>query len=111
MAKQVAVVIVDNEWFHSPGVKRFLAGRSTQRDESSHYILGPLVDDSDPLGVWLGEVTTKSLRRADGKDFDMKFLIPWRFVLALGVVDETVSDPAWLKDNPDTVVLGSTGGN
>ncbi len=107
--KQAAIVIaiVTNERFNTQGVRRFLGGVHSQpRDNVSHFITAPLVDDRHPLGLWLGKVTTTAVRRRDGKDFEMKFMIPWQHVLGVGVVDETEKKPIGFQAGEGTVVVG-----
>ena len=105
--KQAAIVIVTSEWFYTQGVRRFLGGvHSQSRDNVSHFIVAPLVDDRHPLGLWLGEVTTTAVRRRDGKAFDMKFMIPWHHVLGVGVVDESEKKAIGFQAGDGAVVVG-----
>jgi hypothetical protein len=105
--KQTAIVIVTSEWFYTQGVRRFLGGAHTQpRDNSSHFITAPLVDDRHPRGVVLGDVTTTAVRRRDGKDFTVDFLIPWEHVLGLGVVEESGKKPVGFTAGDGAIVVG-----
>ena len=105
--RQVALVIVSSEWFTSAGVRRFFGGEQTPRADVSQYVIAPLVNDQDPIGLWIGEMTTKAVRRIDGKDFTMKFMIPWSHVLGLGVIDESERRPIGFEADPTTIVIGA----
>lgn len=61
----------------------------------THIVIPPLEDASDQRGLWLREITTTQLTE-DLSPVTMKFMIPWSFVIACGLVD----------DRPEKVRLG-----
>jgi hypothetical protein len=107
--RQTVVVIVDGEWYHSPGVLRFLRrpGQQAVPPDAAHYITAPLIDATDPIGIRLGEVTTTAVRRVDGKEVIGQFVIPWRFVHGFLIVDESERNRIGFAADPTTIVLGS----
>lgn len=87
--KQRAFVVVSRSWVNTDGISEIVNnGRKSQADGDAHMVIAPLHDVSDHRGLWLEKITTDKLRR-DGATISLTFMIPWSFVLGLGLLDET----------------------
>jgi hypothetical protein len=87
--KQIAFIVVSKEWFNTGGINHILAnGRQSQGSGEAHLIMADNADLSDHRGIWLTNViTTAVLNRSDESPVKMKFMIPWHYVLGLGLPD------------------------
>jgi hypothetical protein len=84
--KQTAVVVVSKEWVNS-GVHHLTNGsRLSESTGDTHLFIAPLEDASDHRGLWLRDVKTTRLTE-DNSAVTMKFLIPWQFVFAVGIIE------------------------
>jgi hypothetical protein len=91
--KQTVFIIVDERWFNMAGVND-LVGRGVKSNSSSgaHLIISGITDLSDHKGIWLGNVTTNILHAKDRSPVTMKVMIPWSYVLSVGVQEEEVGE-------------------
>ena len=90
-SQDIAFVVVTRDWFDAT-IPR-LAGRSDSGSAlNAHVIQAPLKDTSDPRGLWLHRIETDKFHKADGGSVVMDLLIPWQYVLAVGVVSGHTSD-------------------
>lgn len=86
--QQTAIVIVSKHWINTEGINTILAkGRISEATGDAHIVIATVSDTSDPQGLWLSGIKTSELKR-DGSSISMKFMVPWRFVLGLGLVDD-----------------------
>lgn len=80
-----AVVFVDKSWYDS--TLRFLLDKSPSRStEEVHILVGALKDAGDTVGLWMSGLKTKEVK--PGVEVAMELLIPWRYVVAVGLIDE-----------------------
>jgi hypothetical protein len=97
--KQAAVVVVLDEWVSTSPIKQILGVQQHGSGRAHLFIAGSV--ETDGLGVWLKEITTDAIvDKADGAPTTLDFLVPWPYVLAVGVWDEqtekvTVGFQAW----------------
>jgi hypothetical protein len=69
-----------------------VTGRESNATGDTHMIMAPF-DDMDHRGLWLRDVESNLRRKSDDSQVNMRLLIPWEFVLAVGLVDESVKIP------------------
>ena len=85
--KQTAIVVVSKAWMDTGGVRLLVNdGRKSQSSDDTHIVVAPLDDSSDQLGLWLQGITTTQMTE-DGSPLTMRLMIPWSFIVALGIVD------------------------
>ena len=85
--KDTAVVVVSKEWMNS-GVHHVAnESRLSESDGDTHLFIAPLEDALDHRGLWLRDVKSTRLTE-DASSVTMKFLIPWQFILAVGLIEE-----------------------
>jgi hypothetical protein len=87
--KQTAIVVVSKDWINT-GV-RFLVNHGKKSgtiggSPDTHLVIAPVDDASDHRGLWLKGITTTELT-TDTSPVTLKFMIPWSFVLGLGLID------------------------
>ena len=102
-------VIVSKDWFDTPGVYQLIGrGRPRRSTGDAHTLIGPVSDANNHLGLWLGPIGTTELT-TDGSPVVMRFLIPWRFVLGLGVeTDSSKPRSVGFNTNDNTTILADT---
>src|SRR5688572_18948045 len=85
--KQTAFIVVSKEWFNTAGINHILNdGKESHASGGAHLIMAGDPDLSDHRGIWLTNVvTTAVLNTSDGSPVNMKFMIPWHYVLGLGL--------------------------
>jgi hypothetical protein len=107
--EQDAFVVVSKEWFDFPGIRDLLnAGRRSKSTGEAHLLIAPLVDSSDHKGLWVKGITTRELTQ-DGSPVTMDFMIPWNYVIGLGMrTDDGNSGGLGFKVDELTHVLAST---
>jgi hypothetical protein len=93
--KQTAFVVVQQSWYD--GALKALIGGHSNSSADHHLITGLLEDASDHRGLWLAGATSERWFNQDGTPVIMKVMIPWQFVLVLGVADEGTTMPAGFK--------------
>jgi hypothetical protein len=111
VTKQSTFIVVDKHWFNMAGINDILAnGRKSQNTGDAHLLMSDDFDISDHRGIWLNHVTTKAvLHRKDNSQVTMKFMIPWRYVLGLGLSEEG-STSIGFKAGEATTLIDTTGG-
>ena len=87
--KQTAIVVVSKDWIDSAVKHLINDGRESRSTGDTHIVYADLEGSSDPHGLWLKNVKTNRLKE-DGSEVVMRFMIPWAFVVALGVVDHGI---------------------
>jgi hypothetical protein len=87
--KQTVFVVVDHAWF-DVAMRPLITGTESGSAVGAHLVYGPVKDLHDPHGLWLSRVQSEIFHEKDGSEVLMDVMIPWRYVIALGVVDETV---------------------
>jgi len=110
--KQIAFIVVSKEWFNTGGINHILAnGRESQGSGEAHLIMAGDPDLSDPRGIWLTNViTTAVLNRSDESPVKMKFMIPWHYVLGLGLPDvQSAESTIGFKAGAGTTLLDANG--
>jgi hypothetical protein len=86
---QSAVVVVTKDWINTTVRHLINHGQESRSTGETHLVIGDLEGTSDHHGLWLKNVKTTHLT-ADGSEVTMvRFMIPWAFVVALGVVDHS----------------------
>ena len=92
MAKKQAVanVLVTREWWNTA---ISLISKATPATTEHMCVRGPLIGE-DLQGIWIGDVPTNVVHAKDtSRKVMMKFLIPWRQIIAIGIID----DPGSMK--------------
>jgi hypothetical protein len=91
MAKeQTAFVVVQKSWYDD--AISHLAGGYSNSTGDVHVIVGRLDNETDPHGLWLRDVPTEMRKQRDGSRVTLqRLMIPWRYVVALGIGDEAVT--------------------
>jgi len=85
--KQTAVVVVSKNWIDTSVRHLINEGRESRSTGETHIVYADLEGTSDPHGLWLKNVKTTRIK-ADGEEVVMaRFMIPWAFIVALGVID------------------------
>lgn len=85
--KQTGFVVVSKDWMDS-GVRYFVNdGRTSRSTSDTHIVIAEVEDTSDARGLWLRNVKTTQFTREGSDVTTMKFMIPWTFVLGLGLAD------------------------
>ena len=80
-------MVVSKDWINTAGVRHLVNhGRESRSTGETHLVIADLEDTSDHHGLWLKNVNTTSLK-PDGSNVTMRFMIPWSFIVGLGVVD------------------------
>jgi hypothetical protein len=86
--KQTAFVVVSKDWIDS-GARYFINnGEMSSSTTNTHIVIGEVEDATNERGLWLKNVKTTGFTRASspGVAVTMRVLIPWAFVLSLGLV-------------------------
>jgi hypothetical protein len=82
-----AFVVVDQEWFDK-ALYMFISDKRSASTNGAHLITGPVEDLSDHRGIWLSDVESRVRNSNDDSPVPpMRLMIPWQFVLAVGVVE------------------------
>jgi hypothetical protein len=85
--KQTAIVVVTKAWINTSVRHLINDGRESHSTGDTHIVYADLEGTSDHHGLWLRNIKTARLT-ADGSEVAMtRFMIPWTFIVALGVVD------------------------
>jgi hypothetical protein len=83
--KNTGFVFVDKAWFNQTLRGLFGLDR-TETLENVHLMIGE-IEVNEALGVWLKDTKTSVLRK-DGAEVKMDFLVPWRFVVGVGLSED-----------------------
>src|SRR5262245_150283 len=87
MAKtERAFVIVTQEWFDL-AMRPLVTGTKSRSTMGIHLISAIVEDLADHRGLWLRDIRT-SQPTEDGATVTMRLMIPWQFVVSVGVVEE-----------------------
>jgi hypothetical protein len=105
MAKRretTAVVFVDQTWYDNS--LRFLIGKPKSTSTTGvHLLIGELRDDTNhPIGVWFRDVPSPHVR--DGAVVKMEYLVPWKVVLGVGLVNESKPQPIGFEPGAFTIL-------
>ena len=85
--KGTAFVVVQRTWFNH--AMHGLTGHESGSEIDSHVIQAALDDVNDQRGLWLRDIKSRWVKATDGSPVIMRLLIPWQFVLAVGLADES----------------------
>ena len=89
--KTRAFVMVQRSWFDET-IGPVTSGRESQSTGNAHTIVGTLDDIADHRGLWLQDVPTLYRKQKDDSPVTFaRLLIPWQYVLSLGLEDATTS--------------------
>jgi len=90
MTKQTAFVVVNKDWIDSGARYLVNNGERSRSDGDTHIFIGEVEDATSERGLWLKNVKTTAFDRpsSPGAGIIMKVMIPWAFVLSLGLVDD-----------------------
>jgi hypothetical protein len=92
MSKQeTAFVVVQKTWFDL-AMNPLVTGRPSESQVDAHVMIGTLDEISDLRGLWLRDITSRMAKK-DGSFVTMRLMIPWQFILSVGLVDESVKIP------------------
>ena len=92
MSKQeTAFVVVQKTWFDL-AMNPLVTGRPSESQFNAHVMIGTLDDISDLRGLWLRDITSRMAKK-DGASVTMRLMIPWQFILSVGLADESVKIP------------------
>jgi hypothetical protein len=97
---QTAFVVVQKSWFDH--AMHGLTGRESKSEIDSHVIMAPLDDINDPRGLWLRDIDSPWIKKTDSSTVIMRLMIPWHFVLAVGLADEAGPIPTGFTGNTVT---------
>jgi hypothetical protein len=89
--KETVFVVVKKTWFDA-AMDPLVTGRPSKSQVDAHVMVATVDDASDHRGLWLRGIKSR-YQRKDGSPVDMRLMIPWQFVLALGLVAESVKMP------------------
>jgi hypothetical protein len=113
--KRTAIVVVSKQWFDSSRV--LLSGSPpSESTGDSHVIIGPLDDANDERGLWLKDIITTGILKKDAEDDTSpvtveRLMIPWAFVLALGLVEQEAHKIAGFRTDQPLSVLNAAAGD
>ncbi|HEY7450687.1 MAG TPA: hypothetical protein VH702_21195 [Vicinamibacterales bacterium] len=94
----MAFVVVQKTWFDH--AMKGLTGHESGSLINAHVIQAPLDDVTDHRGLWLQDVKSRWVKKTDGSVVIMRLMIPWQFVLAVGLTDEPAKMPTgFTSDN------------
>lgn len=89
--KKLAFVVVPKSWFDQTVGRIGTTGPSKSTGEM-HIMISAIDDASDHRGLWLSDVQTLLEKEKDGSRVTFeRFMVPWQFVLALGIHDTAES--------------------
>jgi hypothetical protein len=98
--KQGACVIVSSEWVQIAPIRQMLGIARAAADGADTHILISDITDRDSQGVWLrGIVTTAIVDKDTQEPTKMDFLVPWQYVVGLGLWDERAKSAAGFQTN------------
>ena len=86
---QLAIIVVSRDWFDTAARHLLNNGEPSRSKAHTHIITAKIDDLNDARGLWLKDMTSTWVRNGDPVNM-LSFMIPWSFVLALGVVDDQV---------------------
>jgi hypothetical protein len=89
--KETAFVVVQKTWFDL-AMNPLVTGRPSESQVDAHVMIGTLDEISDLRGLWLRDITSRMAKK-DGSFVTMRLMIPWQFILSVGLVDESVKIP------------------
>jgi hypothetical protein len=93
--KKLAFVVVPKSWFDQTLGRIGITGPSGSTGDM-HIVISAIDDVADHRGLWLSDVQTLLEKEKDGSRVTFeRFMVPWQFVLAVGVHDiaESVKMP------------------
>jgi hypothetical protein len=99
--KTTAIVFLEKGWFDQT-LARIVGKKSSSGAGGVHLVIAPLKSVGEAEGLWVRGVTGRMLTSA-GSELTMEFMIPWRVILGLGLVDE--SDTASIGFKGDDVTI------
>jgi hypothetical protein len=95
--EQTAIVVVTKEWIDT-GVRFLLNdGKMSGSTSNTHIVTADVENTSDQRGLWLKNVKTRAMKR-DGSVVTMRLMIPWTFVLGLGLVGGERDTPGFVTE-------------
>src|ERR1035438_2482114 len=91
--QQTAFVVVSKDWLDT-GVRYCIShGRKSRSTSNTHILIGDVENTSDERGLWLKNIKTTAFSDGDSPaTLTMKFMIPWTFVLGLGLVADEAGE-------------------
>lgn len=92
--QKTAVVVVSKDWIDTSVRHLINHGQESRSTGDTHIVYADLEDTSDHHGLWLKNIKTTQLMK-DGSETVMRFMIPWAFVVALGVIDGVEVKPGF----------------
>jgi hypothetical protein len=97
-----AVVFVEKVWYDD--TLRFLIGETQSTSTTGvHLLIGELRDDTtDPRGLWFRNVPSPHVK--DGAVVKLEYMVPWRVVLGVGLVDESNPQPIGFQPGAFTIL-------
>jgi hypothetical protein len=93
----MALVVVKKSWFDL--AMQGITGHESGSQVDAHVIQAPINDVTDPRGLWLQEVKSRYVKPSDGSPVFVRLMIPWEYVLAVGLADEPAKMPAGFTAN------------
>jgi len=107
--KQIAFIVVRKDWYNSAGINHLLGnGRESRADGEAHLIMAGDPDLSDHRGVWIpGVVTTAVLNRSDNSPTKMRFLIPWQYILGVGLDEGSAESVIGFTPGKATILINA----
>lgn len=95
--KPLAVVAVSKEWMNS-GVHLLLDnGKPSESTNNAHLLILSLEDDTDHRGLWLADITTERLTTNGSPVTMRKFLVPWSYIYAVGLIEDSKLKPGFIN--------------
>ena len=88
--KQTAFVVVQKSWFNL-AMNALVTRRDSQSEVDAHVLIADLDDVTDHRGLWIRNIKSAYQNKKDDSWVMMKLMIPWQFVLSVGLVDKSVS--------------------
>ena len=85
--KQTAIVVVNKSWIDTAVRHLVNNGQTSRSTGETHLLIGDVEDASDHRGLWLKNILTNQLTR-DGSPITMKLMIPWSFIVGVGLADD-----------------------
>jgi hypothetical protein len=93
---RTAFVVVQKEWFNHG--MRALTGHESQSERDAHVMICTVDDMADHLGLWIRDVTSHYRKNDAGPFVKMRLMIPWQFVLSVGLVDDKMKIPTGFQN-------------
>src|SRR5262245_50851919 len=92
MPKQTVFLVVQRAWYDLT-MNPLITGTGSKSTGDAHVMYGAVKDLSDHRGLWFEKLTSEAITERDGTKLIMDVMVPWKYILCLGLVDERTPSP------------------